>query len=125
MTLLEYKEKTNLDVKTQPERTKYICFYQMKENGITLFSMPEINQWFIEFGYNQVNISRLKDSLVKGKSKSFVFYIAKLLLTFFFILSVCRLLRNTDYAHPAATLQEHLTTLHAIHGPGLLRLQCQ
>lgn len=73
MTLLDYKEKTKLDDKTQPERTKYICFYQMKENGITLFSMPEINQWFIEFGYNQVNISRLKDSLVKGKTKSFVF----------------------------------------------------
>ncbi len=73
VTLLDYKEKTKLDDKTQPERAKYICFYQMKEKGISVFSMADINQWFIEFGYNQINISRLKDSLTKGKNRSFVF----------------------------------------------------
>jgi hypothetical protein len=34
--------------------------------------MSDISQWFIDFGYNQINVSRLKNNLIKGKNKSFV-----------------------------------------------------
>ena len=71
LTLLEYKEKTNLDVKTQPEKAKYICYYQMKENCLSSFSIGDIKQWFIEFGYSEINPSRLKDKVTKGKEKCF------------------------------------------------------
>lgn len=73
MTLLEYKIKTELDSKTQPEQAKFICYYQFKENDITTFSMMDINKWFIEFGFRQINTSRLKDSLLKGKNKTFIY----------------------------------------------------
>ena len=65
MTLLDYKEKIKLDDKTQPEKTKYICYYQMKEKGISSFSMSDIKQWFIDFGYSEINPSRLKENLIK------------------------------------------------------------
>ncbi len=71
MTLLDYKEKIKLDDKTQPEKTKYICYYQMKEKGISSFSMSDIKQWFIDFGYSEINPSRLKENLIKGKEKCF------------------------------------------------------
>ena len=73
MTLLEYKNKTELDSKTQPEQAKFICYYQFKENNITTFSMMDISKWFIEFGFRQINTSRLKDSLLKGKNKTFIY----------------------------------------------------
>lgn len=73
MTLSEYKTKIKLDDKIQAEQAKYICFYQYKENGVTSFSMSDINHWFIDFGYSQINVSRLKSNLIKGKNKSFIF----------------------------------------------------
>ena len=72
MKLSEYKNKVNLDDKIQVEQAKYICFYQFKENGITSFAMPEINQWFLDFGYSTINVSRLKSGLTKGKNKCFI-----------------------------------------------------
>jgi hypothetical protein len=72
MILLEYKTKVELDDKVQAEQAKYICYYQYKENGVASFSMSDISQWFIDFGYNQINVSRLKNNLIKGKNKSFV-----------------------------------------------------
>lgn len=72
MTLSDYKEKVGLDEKTQSEQAKYICYYQMRENNISLFSMADINNWFIYFGYRQINSSRLKNSITKGKNKKFI-----------------------------------------------------
>ena len=72
MILSEYKAKVNLDDKIQAEQAKYICYYQYKENGAKSFSMSDINQWFVDFGYSQINASRLKSNLIKGKNKSFV-----------------------------------------------------
>lgn len=71
MILSEYKAKAKLDDKVQAEQAKYICFYQYKENGVTSFSMSDISHWFIDFGYSQINVSRLKSNLIKGKNKSF------------------------------------------------------
>lgn len=72
MILSEYKAKAKLDDKVQAEQAKYICFYQYKENGVTSFSMSDISHWFIDFGYSQINVSRLKSNLIKGKNKSFI-----------------------------------------------------
>lgn len=72
MNLSEYKTKVKLDDKNQAEQAKYICYYQYKENGITPFSMSDISRWFIDFGYSQINVSRLKNNLIKGKNKSLI-----------------------------------------------------
>jgi hypothetical protein len=54
------------------DKAKLLCFYQYKENGQSQFSMMDINELMIRCGFNSPNSSRLKDKLIKGKSKSFL-----------------------------------------------------
>lgn len=72
MDLLTYLEKTSFSTKNEPERAKLACFYAYKEKQQTLFSMSEIVEFLVNCGCNKPNLSRLKDNLLKGKSKAFV-----------------------------------------------------
>ena len=72
MDLLTYLEKTSFNTKNESERAKLACFYAYKKTQQTLFSMPEIAELLVSCGCNRPNLSRLKDSLLKGKYKAFV-----------------------------------------------------
>lgn len=72
MDLLTYLEKTSFNTKSESERAKLACFYAYKETQQTSFSMLEIADLLVNCGCNKPNLSRLKESLLKGKCKAFM-----------------------------------------------------
>ncbi len=72
MQLIEFLKLTNLETLLEVDKAKLLCFYHYKETGQSQFSMMDINELMIRCGFNSPNLSRLKDKLIKGKSKSFL-----------------------------------------------------
>lgn len=72
MQLLEFIEKVQLQSQNEAERAKLLCFYQYKENSITVFNMATVALWLEECGFSKPNTSRLKEHLTKGKGRSFL-----------------------------------------------------
>lgn len=73
MNLLEFIEYTKLNTESESCRAKLLCFYHYKKSGEDLFTMQLISNLFIKSGFNAPNTSRLKDKLIKGKDKIFLF----------------------------------------------------
>lgn len=73
MDLLTYLEKTAFSTKNEPERAKLVCFYAYKENQHASFCITDIVELLVNCGCNKPNSSRLKDNLLKGKDKAFVY----------------------------------------------------
>jgi hypothetical protein len=72
MQLIDFISLSKLETLLEAEKAKLICYYQYKENGKSQFSMMDINKFMINSGFNSPNLSRLRDNLIKGKSKSFL-----------------------------------------------------
>lgn len=66
MKLLEYKNITELESRNEIEKTKYLCFYLIKEKNITKFTSKSISEIFNDAGFSNPNFSRLKGKLLKG-----------------------------------------------------------
>ena len=73
MQIIDFIEKTELDKKTVAEKAAFLCYYKSKENGNYSFSMSEIKKLMADSGFGIPNVTRLKDSLTKGKEKAFLF----------------------------------------------------
>jgi hypothetical protein len=72
MQIIDFIELCNLRNKSEVERAKLVCFYNYKETGIQQFTIGQISDFMVKFGFNAPNISRLKDKLIKGKAKAFL-----------------------------------------------------
>lgn len=72
MKIVDFIDKTSLQEKSEVERAKLLCYYQLKEYGESQFTMSRISTFMIEGGFNVPNTSRLKEKLLKGKDKAFV-----------------------------------------------------
>jgi len=72
MQLLQFIENTNLNTYAEAERAKLLSFYHYKETGNCHFTMTLITELMQKSSFNAPNASRLKDKLIKGKSKVFL-----------------------------------------------------
>lgn len=72
MQLLKFMEAVDLSAKPEVERAKLLCFYHLKEDGVSAFTMSIITGWMEECNFSKPNASRLKEHLSKGKGKSFL-----------------------------------------------------
>ena len=72
MQLLKFMEAVDLATKTEAERAKLLCFYQLKENGESMYTMSKIATWMEECCFSKPNTSRLKKNLMTGKGKAFL-----------------------------------------------------
>ncbi len=72
MKIIDFINKIELINKSETEKAKLLCFYYYKESGEQQFSMAKISELMLQCGFNSPNTSRLKNNLVKGKSKSFL-----------------------------------------------------
>lgn len=67
MQLTAFSSLVSLSELTEVNKAKYICFYQLKENSISSFSMTFISECFESFGFSKPNTSRLKTNLLNSK----------------------------------------------------------
>jgi hypothetical protein len=72
MKISDFIEKTSLNSKSEPERAKLVCFYAYKETGKITFNMNDIADLLVNCGFSKPNLSRLKNSILKGKNKVFI-----------------------------------------------------
>jgi hypothetical protein len=72
MQLLQFAENTNLNICTEADRAKLLCFYAHKEADASSFTMPQISNLLQQCGFSAPNASRLRDKLIKGKNKIFL-----------------------------------------------------
>jgi len=72
MQLLQFIENTNLNACAEVDKAKLLCFYHQKETGNCRFNPALITELMQRAGFNAPNTSRLKDKLLKGKSKVFL-----------------------------------------------------
>ena len=72
MQLLKFMEIVDLAAKPEVERAKLICFYHFKEDGKSIFTVPNIAAWMEECSFSKPNTSRLKKNLITGKGKAFL-----------------------------------------------------
>lgn len=72
MQLLKFMDAVGLAAKSETERAKFLCFYHLKEDGVSTFTMSNIAVWMEECNFSRPNTSRLKEHLSKGKGKSFL-----------------------------------------------------
>ena len=72
MTLSDFLTLSETNKKNEVERAKLLCYYHYKETGETTFSMTLISELLQQSGFNSPNKSRLKDNLLKGRSRSFL-----------------------------------------------------
>lgn len=72
MQIIDFIECTNMNNQTEVERAKLLCFYHHKETKICSFTMSNIAEFLLAFGYSNPNTSRLKAKLTKGKDKAFL-----------------------------------------------------
>jgi len=72
MQLLQFIENTNLNTCAEAERAKLLSFYHYKETGDCRFTTALITELMQKSGFSAPNASRLKDKLLKGKSKVFL-----------------------------------------------------
>lgn len=72
LQIIDYIEKTCLHEKSELERAKLLCYYELKENGEKQFTMAKISAFMVSGGFNAPNKSRLREKLTKGKEKVFL-----------------------------------------------------
>ena len=72
MQILDFINSNSLKQLNQAEKAKLLCYYHFKETGESVFSMAKIADLMVHANFNIPNSTRLRDSLTKGKSKSFV-----------------------------------------------------
>lgn len=81
MKLYDYIQKTDLNSKIQTTKAKLLCFYYFTERKKSVFTIPDIIEFFEDAGLSKPNSSRIKNNLIKekvlklkkGSKKDFVF----------------------------------------------------
>lgn len=64
MKQIDYKQTVALDDQRQVDQAMLICYYHYKETGETQFEPKGIQVLFSDFGYNAINVSRVKKALI-------------------------------------------------------------
>lgn len=72
MQFYDFVVSNDLAGKREAEKAKLLCYYQQKETGDKVFTMGKISELMMNAGFNSPNVSRLRESLVKGKNKTFL-----------------------------------------------------
>ncbi len=69
MKLIEFIEQVDLNSKSELRRAMLLCFFNYKETQCCFFTMSDVSELMEHSGYCRPNTSRLKEKLIKGKSK--------------------------------------------------------
>ena len=69
MEIIEFTEMTDLKDQVEYERAKLVFFYNYKETGINSITLNALCHIMQQFGFSKPNPSRLRDKLIKGKTK--------------------------------------------------------
>lgn len=72
MKISDFIVVSELINKNEAERARLLCFYHHKETGESFFSMSLISDLFLKSGFSAPNKSRLKNNLIKGRTRSFL-----------------------------------------------------
>lgn len=64
MKLLDFKNIISLDQKNQAEKALLLCYYHYKETSEVFFDMKGIQELFSDAGYNTINPSRVKKTVI-------------------------------------------------------------
>ena len=67
MNQYDYKQAVSMDEQKQLDQAVLICYYHYKETGISQFEPQEIQTLFSDFGYNSINVTRIKKSLIEKR----------------------------------------------------------
>lgn len=67
MKILDFKNATDLDKQSQTIQAALLCYFHYKNTDEQIFEMKGIQELFSDAGFNQINSSRLKKSLIEKK----------------------------------------------------------
>lgn len=67
MKILDFKLATELDKKNQTMQAALLCYYHYKTTDEQIFDMKGIQELFSDAGFNSINSSRVKKSLIDKK----------------------------------------------------------
>ncbi len=70
MEIIEFTEMTDLKNQAEYERAKLVFFYNYKETGINSITLNALCDIMQQFGFSRPNASRLRDKLIKGKTRT-------------------------------------------------------
>lgn len=71
MKILGFKKATELDKQNQTMQAALLCYYHYKTTDEQIFDMKGIQELFSDAGFNSINSSRVKKSLIEKKSCAF------------------------------------------------------
>lgn len=85
MKIFDFIQATGLEKMNQTQRAGLLCYFHQKTTNETIFELKGINELFSDAGYNSINTSRVKKSLLdenimrvpKGLKSSLEFVPAK------------------------------------------------
>ena len=66
MNQYDYKQAVSLNDQKQLDQAVLICYYRYKETGEVQFDSPKIQALFSDFGFNSINVTRIKRSLIEN-----------------------------------------------------------
>ena len=67
MKQIDYKQAVGLDDQKQIDQAVLICYYHYKETGESQFEPKGIQVLFSDFGFNTINVSRVKKALIEKR----------------------------------------------------------
>ena len=67
MNQYDYKQAVSLNDQKQLDQAVLICYYRYKETGEVQFDSPKIQALFSDFGFNSINVTRIKRSLIEKR----------------------------------------------------------
>ena len=67
MKILGFKKATELDKQNQTMQAALLCYYHYKTTDEQIFDMKGIQELFSDAGFNSINSSRVKKSLIEKK----------------------------------------------------------
>lgn len=67
MKQIDYKQAVLLDSKKQVDQAVLICYYHYKETGESQFEPKGIQALFSDFGFNAINVTRVKNALIEKR----------------------------------------------------------
>lgn len=65
MKQIDYKQAVGLDDQKQVDQAVLICYYHYKETGESQFEPKGIQTLFSDFGFNAINVTRVKKALLE------------------------------------------------------------
>lgn len=65
MKQIDYKQAVRLDDQKQMDQAVLICYYHFKETGESQFEPKGIQTLFSDFGFNVINVTRVRKALIE------------------------------------------------------------